>query len=96
MVRIIIVYKPFGIFFTIGLLLISGGAILGIRFLYFFLNHLGTGHIQSLILASILVGIGFQTVTIAFISDLQSVNRKLLEDVQYRLKKIEMRTKNNG
>ena len=48
-----------------------------------------TGHIQSLILASILLGIGFQTILIAFISDLLATNRKIMEDLQYRLKKIE-------
>jgi len=49
----------------------------------------GAGHLQSLILASILVGTGVQVVLVAFLSDLLSVNRRLLEDLQYRIKKIE-------
>ncbi len=57
----------------------------------FYLTGDGSGHIQSLILASILTGIGFQVVLVAFLSDLLSVNRRLLEDIQYRMKKKEFR-----
>jgi hypothetical protein len=49
----------------------------------------GSGHIQSLILASILLGIGFQTMLTAFLADLLAVNRRLMEDVQYRVKILE-------
>jgi hypothetical protein len=45
--------------------------------------------VQSLILASVLLGIGFQTILIAFIADLLAVNRRILEDIQYRLRKID-------
>ena len=46
----------------------------------------GDGHVQSLILASILLGMGFQAFLIAFIADLQAANRKLMEDVRFNLK----------
>lgn len=88
-VRIFVVYKPFRFFMTIGLLLFSSGLIIGLRFLYYFVSEGGEGHVQSLILASILLGIGFQTIMVAFLADLQAVNRRLLEDVQYRLKAME-------
>jgi hypothetical protein len=39
-------------------------------------------------LASILLGIGFQTILVAFLADLIAANRKLTEDVQYRLRKV--------
>ena len=42
-----------------------------------------------LIFASILLGIGFQTMLTAFLADLLAVNRRLMEDVQYRVKKLE-------
>ena len=61
-----------------GLLLI--GTIIGVRFLYYYFTGGGSGHVQSLILASILIGIGFQTVMVGFIADLLSVNRRLLEE----------------
>jgi len=83
-VRIFVVYKPFTFFATIGVILFALGMLIGIRFLYFYFSGSGSGHIQSLILASILIGIGFQTIMVAFIADLLSVNRKLLEELQYK------------
>ena len=51
---------------------------------------------QSLILASILIGAGFQVVLTAFLSDLLSVNRRLMEDLQYRIKKMEYNPKDES
>lgn len=94
-IRIFVVYKPFRFFMIIGLLLLAVGLSVAARFLYFFLTSGGAGHLQSLILASILVGTGVQVVLVAFLSDLLSVNRRLLEDLQYRIKKIEYTTIKN-
>ena len=63
--------------------------VLGLRFLYYYLTGDGQGHVQSVVLAGVMMGIGFQTFLVAFIADLLSVNRKLLEEVQYRLRKLE-------
>ncbi|MEJ2619047.1 MAG: glycosyltransferase family 2 protein [Candidatus Thiodiazotropha sp.] len=87
--RIFVVYKPFRFFLAIGLMLFSLGLVLGLRFLYYYLIGDGQGHIQSVVLAGVMMGIGFQTFLVAFIADLLSVNRKLLEEVQYRLRKLE-------
>jgi glycosyltransferase involved in cell wall biosynthesis len=89
--RILVVYKPFRFFVTIGASILMVGLLLGIRFLAFYFSGSGDGHIQSLILTSILIGTGFQVILVAFLSDLQSVNRRLMEDIQYRLKKKEYR-----
>lgn len=82
--RIFIVYKPFQFFMTIGGILFGLGLLLGIRFLVNFLMGSGQGMIQSLILASVLLGIGFQTMLVAFLADLQSVNRNILEEIRYK------------
>jgi glycosyltransferase involved in cell wall biosynthesis len=95
-VRIFIVYRPFRFFFSIGALLIGLGVLIGLRFLWFYFNGHGGGHIQSLILASILLGIGFQTMVIAVIADLLSVNRKLLEEIRLSLKVISRYNENSG
>lgn len=87
-IRIFVVYKPFRFFMSIGLILFLAGFSIGIRFLYFYFTGGGSGHIQSLIFSAILLGIGFQTILVAFLADLQSVNRRLMEDIQYRLKKL--------
>jgi glycosyltransferase involved in cell wall biosynthesis len=85
--RIFAVYEPFSFFIRIGLALFLVGVAIGIRFLYYFIIGAGHGHIQSLILASILIVMGFQSMLAALIVDLMSVNRILLEDIQYRLRK---------
>lgn len=84
-VRIFVVYKPFRFFMAIGVSLFAAGFALGLRFVYFLLSGHGTGNIQSVVLAGALMGMGFQTVLIAFVADLLSVNRKLLEDIRFRL-----------
>ena len=83
-VRIFVVYKPFRFFLTIGTVLCSIGGLIGLRFLWLFLHGEGDGHIQSLILTGILIGMGFQVCMVAFVADLQSANRRLLEELQYK------------
>ncbi|MGD9172303.1 MAG: glycosyltransferase family 2 protein [Candidatus Thiodiazotropha sp.] len=94
--RIFVVYKPFRFFLIIGLILFGMGLVLGLRFLYYYLLGNGSGHIQSVILAGVMMGIGFQTILVAFIADLLSVNRKLLEEVQYRVRKLESQPDKNN
>ncbi|MEW8680794.1 MAG: glycosyltransferase family 2 protein [Candidatus Thiodiazotropha endolucinida] len=94
--RIFVVYKPFRFFLITGLILFGMGLILGLRFFYYYLFGDGAGHIQSVILAGVMMGIGFQTILVAFIADLLSVNRKLLEEVQYRIRKQESQPDKGG
>ena len=89
-IRIFVVYRPFRFFFTIGLTLFILGFLLGLRFLYYYFTGEGKGHVQSVILSGVLLGMGFQTILVAFLADLLAVNRKLLEEVQYRLRKREI------
>lgn len=86
MLRMFIIYRPFRFFIIFGSLILFLGLIPGARFLYFFLNGSGQGHIQSLILSSILLITGVQVVLLAVISELISINRKLIEDVQRMVK----------
>ena len=88
-VRIFVVYKAFRFFMSIGLTALSFGIAGGIRYLYYYALGFGAGHVQSLILSAILLGVGFQTILTAFLADLLAVNRRLMEDVQYRVKKLE-------
>ena len=91
-IRIFVVYKPFRFFMAIGLLMFMAGFLIGVRFLYFyFWANEASGHIQSLILASILLSMGFQTMVLAFLADLLAVNRRLLEAVKYRMLKMRER-----
>ncbi|MBP9726062.1 MAG: glycosyltransferase family 2 protein [Gammaproteobacteria bacterium] len=83
-VRIFVIYRPFAFFGAIGVLLFGAGFLIGLDFLWKYFSGAGQGHIQSLILASVLLGIGFQTMLIAFVADLLSANRQLLEDIRIK------------
>lgn len=89
-IRVFTIYKPFRTFFTIGLFFFLIGFGLGIRWLYLFLI-VGTTrtHLPSLILASICIIIGIFIGMMAILGDLLAVNRRLLEDIQYRIRKNE-------
>ena len=80
--RIFVVYQPFKFFGTIGFILFGSGFLIGLRFLWIYFNDEGEGNVQSLILAGVLLGMGFQTLLIAFVTDLLAANRKLLEDIR--------------
>ena len=90
-VRSYTMYRPMRVFVALGAALILGGIVPGIRFLYLFGTGHRVGHIQSLILAAILIIVGFQVLLIGLLADLLSCNRKLLEDVLYRVRKMEVR-----
>jgi len=85
MLRIFVVYRPFRFFMAVGGTVVGAGVLLGVRFLALLVfRGGGGGHVQSLILASILLGVGFQTMLTAFLADLLAVNRTLLEDIEFR------------
>lgn len=94
-VRIYAMYEPLKVFTTIGLLIFAAGLVISFRFLYFYLNHDGVGHLQSLLLAAVLMIVGFQVVLIGLVADLISANRKLLEDVLYRIRSMELKDSGN-
>lgn len=85
-------YRPLRVFVMLGTLALLAGTALGIRFLYFYINGEGNGHVQSLILTAVLLIVGFQIVLIGFLADLVSFNRKILEEVLLRLRRLELRT----
>ncbi len=89
-VRTYIMYQPLRAFVGIGTLFLIGGGVLGVRFLiYFVLSHGMAGHVQSLILAAILIIVGFQICLIGLLADLIAVNRKMLEDTLFRVQRLE-------
>lgn len=90
-IRIFIIYRPFKFFASISVFLFSLGFLIGLRFLIKYMGGQGGGHIQSLILSAVLLGMGFQTFVAALLADLLSANRMLLEDVRFKLFKAEDR-----
>ena len=92
MARAYAMYEPLRIITIVGFLMILGGVALGARFLYFrwFVEGLGDGNVQSLILAAILSIVGFLMLCVAILADLLATNRRLLEETLYRVRKMEL------
>lgn len=87
-IRAFIMYKPLRFFSILGSLPMLLGIGLGIRFLIYYSIGNGDGHIQSLVLASLLIMIGVQTVIVGLQADIIAANRKILEDVQYHVRRM--------
>jgi len=85
MARIVILYNPLRIFLLLGSLPMGLGTALLVRFLWFYVtDNSPAGHVQSLILAVILVVIGALIWLAGVVADLTAVNRRLLEEVVER------------
>lgn len=84
-------YFPLRVFLGLGGLMIVGGVFLSLRFLYFFITRGGaTGNVQSLILAAILLIVGFQTCLVGLVADLIGFNRRIMEEALFRIRRIEL------
>lgn len=82
-------YRPLRFFVSGGVVLILLGLLPAARFLYFYVTGNRVGHVQSLILATILIVVGFQVLLIGVLADLISFNRQIVEEVLYRLRRLD-------
>lgn len=87
--RALMMYKPLYCFTLVAVFPSVIGLGIGIRFLVYYFTGRGGGHTQSLMLACTLLIIGFVTFVIGMLADVISANRKILEDTQYHVKKLE-------
>lgn len=88
--RIFMTYKPMRFFMAPGIVLGLAGFLLGLRFLVFYAAGHGQGHLQSLVLTAILILVGAQLVLFGLLAELIGNNRKMLEDVQWRTRRMEL------
>lgn len=88
-IRSYIMYKPLQFFVLLGSFPIGIGIILGLRFVVRFLMGNGAGNIQSLILVSLLITIGVMMWVIGILADTIAANRKIMQDVQKRVRKMD-------
>lgn len=88
-VRAFLMYRPLQFFTIIGVILFLIGTGIGIRFLVYYFNGFGSGHIQSLILSSMMIILGVMTGIVGLQADIIAANRKLLEDIQYHVRKLD-------
>ncbi len=89
--QILLIYKPLRSLFLIGVLSSSIGLFIGLRFLFFWFQDQGQGHVQSLILAAILFIMGFTAFIGGLLAEVISVNRKLLEELNLRMWTLEQK-----
>lgn len=83
LIRFFIIYRPAKFFNVLACVLLVLGFLIGARFLYYYFTFDGSGHIQSLILCSIVLILSFICFMLAIVGDLFSINRKILEEIQY-------------
>ena len=88
-VRSFMMYKPLRFFSIIGSVCLLAALAIGIRFLVSYFTGSGGGQVQSLILLTILSLLGFQSIFLGLQADIIAANRKILEEIKYRVKKIE-------
>jgi glycosyltransferase involved in cell wall biosynthesis len=89
-IRMYTMFQPLRVFFYIGASVFLVGCAGVLRFLYFYFTGNGAGHIQSLVLSGVLIILGFMLVMIGLVADVVSLNRRLIEDTLYRVKKTEL------
>ncbi len=88
--RIFVLYKPLRFFVTVGTLFLVPGVVIGTRFVVAYLDGRGDGHVQSLILAGVLIVTAVVIYAAGVIADLVAANRVLLEEVRMRLLRAEV------
>ena len=90
-VRIFITYQPLRFFLWVGSLPFTAGFLIGVRWLVLYTQEPTRARVPSLILAAVLILIGVQLWIFGVVADVIAVNRKLLEDIQLRVKRMEYR-----
>ena len=89
-VRIYMMHEPFKVLTFASLLILSAGLATSVRFLYFYFTGGGAGHVQSLVLSAVLLIVGFQVMLMGLVADVIAANRKLIEDLLYRVRTLEL------
>ncbi len=82
--RVFVIYAPLHFFFTLAALFALPAVAAVGRFLYFYATDGGAGHVQSLVLAGVMLAMATILFAVGIIADLISANRTLLEDIRAR------------
>jgi hypothetical protein len=88
--RIYTMYEPLKVFTYIGVLLFAAGFALGLRLVYYYFRQEVYEHLASAVASGVLMILGFQVLVIGLLADVISGNRKLLEDLLYRVRSMEL------
>lgn len=86
--RAYMMYKPLKCFTYLAIPPVVFGVAIGVRFLIYYVQGTGSGHVQSLILACTMIIIGFLTFMIGLLADVLAANRKILQETQYHIRRL--------
>lgn len=86
-------YQPLRVFTMVGSILALAGVAIGVRFLWFFFHDGGNGHVQSLLLCVLLIAMGFGSVMMGLLGDVIAGNRRLLEELVWRVRMLEIESR---
>ncbi len=89
-VRIYAMYEPLKVFTYLGVLVLGAGFAGLLRLVYYYFQGEASKHLASLIVSAVLLIVGFQILVIGLLADVISGNRKLLEDLLYRVRSFEL------
>ena len=92
-IRAYMMYKPLKCFTFLAIPPVLIGLGIGCRYLYLIAKGIAGGHVQSLILACTLIIMGFVTFVVGLLADVLAANRKLIEDMQYHVRRMEYEKK---
>jgi len=95
-VRIFATYRPMLFFWLFGTVFAFAGVALGVRFLIYAALGQGSGHNQSVTLSALCVILGFLLFMLGFLADLMSTNRRLLERIEWRLRRLEFESQHRA
>jgi glycosyltransferase involved in cell wall biosynthesis len=90
LLRSFVMYRPLRVFSIFGSLFLLAGLALGARYLSFAVSGFGAGHVQSVILAAVLLIVGIQIFLIGLVADLIGFNRRILEETLFRARRMEL------
>ncbi len=95
-VRMYAMYQPLRVFFYIGAILLILGLVPIVRFLVYYIEGAGVGHVQSLMLGSVLVMMAFIAWMVGLVADLMNFNRQLIEITLEKVRALELASDNDG
>src|SRR4051812_26696553 len=88
--RIYTSYEPLRVFLAAAALTALVGAVIWVRFFYFFVSGEGNGHIQSLILGSTLFIVAVQFAALGVLGDILAGSRVLQQRILERVRRVEL------
>jgi len=95
-VRIFATYRPMLFFWLLGGLFTLAGLVSGVRFLFYVTIGQGSGHVQSVVLTGMCITLAFLLFMLGFLADLMATNRRLLERIEWRVRRLELGPKSEN